>query len=59
MVSIKFAIVFEFFIYKIHGDSDWAFLCGTEILISMLNEMDFSSVLSNEFWDSVGNRYST
>ena len=44
MVYIKFGIVFELFVYKIHGhgDSDGAFLCGTEILNSRLNEMDFS-----------------
>ena len=41
MVYIKFGIVFELFVYKIHGDSDGAFLCGTEILSSRLNEMDF------------------
>ena len=41
MVYIKFGIVFELFVYKIHGDSDRAFLCGTEILNSRLNEMDF------------------
>ena len=42
MVYIKFGIVFELFVYKIYGDSDGAFLCGTEILTSRLNEMDFS-----------------
>ena len=42
MVYIKFGIVFELFVYKIYGDSDGAFLCGTEILNSRLNEMDFS-----------------
>ena len=41
MVYIKFGIVFELFVYKIYGDSDGAFLCGTEILNSRLNEMDF------------------
>ena len=30
------------FVYKIHGDSDGAFFCGTEILSSRLNEMDFN-----------------
>ena len=42
MVYIKFEIVFKLFVYKIHGDCDWdgAFLCGTEILNSRLNEMD-------------------
>ena len=45
MVYIKFGIVFELFVYKIHGDSDGAFLCGTEILNSRLNEMDFSKSL--------------
>ena len=38
----SFGIVFELFVYKIYGDSDGAFLCGTEILNSRLNEMDFS-----------------
>ena len=42
MVYIKFGIVFELFVYKIYGDSDGAFLCGTEILNSRLNEMDFN-----------------
>ena len=42
MVYIKFGIVFELFVYKIYGDSNRAFLCGTEILNSGLNEMDFS-----------------
>ena len=44
MVYIKFGIVFELFVYKIYGDSDGAFLCGTEILNSRLNEMDFSTM---------------
>ena len=42
MVYIKFGIVFELFVYKIYGDSDGAFLCGTEILNSKLNEIDFN-----------------
>ena len=42
MVHIKFGIVFELFVYKIYGDSDRAFSCGTEILNSKLNEMDFT-----------------
>ena len=42
MVYIKFGIVFELFVYKIYGDSDGAFLCGTEILNSKLNEMHFN-----------------
>ena len=46
MVYIKFGIVFELFVYKIYGDSDGAFLCGTEILNSRLNEMDFSIPVS-------------
>ena len=32
---------FEPLVNKIHGDSDGAFLCETEILNSRLNEMDF------------------
>ena len=43
MVYIKFGIVFELFVYKIYGNSDGAFLCGTEILNSKLNEMDFKT----------------
>ena len=31
MVYIKWGIVFELFVYKIYGDSDGVFLCGTEI----------------------------
>ena len=46
MVYIKFGIVFELFVYKIYGDSDGAFLCGTEILNSRLNEMDFTCHIS-------------
>ena len=42
MVYINFGIVFQLFVYKIYGDSDGAFLCGTGILNSKLNEMDFS-----------------
>ena len=49
MVYIKFGIVFELFVYKIHGDSDGAFLCGTEILNSKLKEMDFNLVLDTYF----------
>ena len=41
MVYIKFVTVFELFVYKIYGDSDGAFFCGTEILNLRLNEMDF------------------
>ena len=45
MVYIKFGIVFELFVYKIHGDSDGAFLSGrTEILNSRLNEMDVRNI---------------
>ena len=38
-------------VYKIYGDSDGAFLCGTEILNSKLNEMDFrwNNLLINLF----------
>ena len=53
MVYIKFGVVFELFVYKIHGDSDGAFLCGTEILNSRLNEMDFINIWvleTNDFW---------
>ena len=32
--GIKIGIVFDLFVYKIHGDSVEAFFCGTEILIS-------------------------
>ena len=46
MVYIKFGIVFQLFVYKIHGDSDGAFFCGTEILNLRLNEMDFTSWLN-------------
>ena len=46
MVYIKFEIVFKLFVYEIHGDSNGAFLCGTEILNSRLNEMDFSMQLA-------------
>ena len=42
MVHIKFGIVFELFVFKIYGDSDSAFLNGTEILNSKLNEMYFT-----------------
>ena len=42
MVYIKFGIVFELFVYKIYGDNDGEFLCGTDILNSKLDEMDFS-----------------
>ena len=44
MVHIKFGIVFELFVFKIYWDSDSAFLYGTEILNSKLNEIDFSSM---------------
>ena len=46
MVYIKFGIVFELFVYKIYGDSDGAFLCGTEILNSRLKWIS-NTVLSN------------
>ena len=42
-----FGIVFELFVYKIYGNSDGAFLCGTEILNSKLNEMDFKDYFSS------------
>ena len=49
MVYIKFGILFELFVYKI--DSDGAFLCGTEILNSRLDEMDFKHPeYDNEFF---------
>ena len=44
MIYIKFGIVFELFVYEIYGDSDGAFLCGTEILHSRLNGMDFNLI---------------
>ena len=40
-IYIRIGIVFDLFVYKIHGDSDGAFLCRTEIPNSRLYEMDF------------------
>ena len=40
-IYIRIGIVFDLFVYKIHGDSDGAFFSGTEILNSRLNETDF------------------
>ena len=41
-IYIRIRIVFDLFVYKIHGDSDGAFLCRTEIPNSRLYEMDFN-----------------
>ena len=42
MIYIKIRIIFYLFVYKIHGDSDGAFFCGTEILNTGLKEMHFT-----------------
>ena len=55
MVCINFGIVFELFVYEIYGDSDGAFLCGTEILNSKLNEMDFIRNRKKVIFDNTSN----
>ena len=41
-IYIMIGIVSDLFVYKIHGDSDGAFLCRMEIPNSRLYEMDFN-----------------
>ena len=47
-IYIRIGIVFDLFVYKIHGDSDGAFLCRTEIPNSRLYEMDFINAKGKE-----------